>query len=310
MANNSKIIFLDQLKKKFGPLKKLDNSRSLFSICNDSIRIYIRYSKVHSTNKTFFGLRKDDLLTLEGHQSIICFLWDNQAEPLLIPFIQFENVFQSVLPASDGQYKVQVFIQDDATELYIAKAGRFNVEGFFGWRELDNIIDANKYRNIPEFTHSQIQTFLGAIGAYKGYDIWIPSYDRAKLDCTIVDHSLLRAILPYGLDNIQSIIQEVDVIWIKKGGTDVKALFEVEHSTPIYSALLRFNDIHLVTHGIRPRYSVVANNSRRDVFVKQLNRPTFVTSGLNELCNFLEYINVFGWYNRVKETMNKEHFQS
>lgn len=302
MANNTKIIFIDQLRKKFGPLNKLDKSQSLFSICNDSIRIYIRYSKVHFGNKTFYGLRKEDLLKLEGHQSIICFLWDNQVDPLLIPFMQFENVFESVPPASDGQYKVQVFIQDDATELYIAKAGRFNVEGFFGWAEFNNILDANKYSNIPEFTHSQVQTFLGSIGGYKGYDIWIPSSDRHKLDNSILNYFVLRDNLPYGFDNIQSIIQEVDVIWIKKGGSEVKALFEVEHSTPIYSALLRFNDIHLSIQGIRPRYSVVANNSRRDVFVKQLNRPTFVTSGLNELCNFLEYINVFGWYNRIKDT--------
>ena len=301
MANDIKVTFLNELKKRFGTLQKLDKSLSLFSIFENHVRIYIRYSKIHSGNKTFYGLRQEDLLKLEGHPSIICFLWDNQKEPLLIPFIQFENVFQSVSPPSDGQFKAQIFLQDDGTELYIAKAGRFNVEGFFGWEEVDNLIDSTKYNNIPDFTHSQIQTFLGSIGTIKGYDIWVPMYDRSKLDWSIANHFKCSDILPSGFDLIQGILQEVDVIWIKKGANELKALFEVEHSTPIYSALLRFNDIHLVAHGFRPRFSIVANNSRRDVFVRQLNRPTFTMSGLNELCNFLEYINVYGWHNRIKE---------
>jgi hypothetical protein len=77
-------------------------------------------------------------------------------------------------------------------------------------------------------------------------------------------------------------------------------MFEVEHSTPIYSGLLRFNDVHLVAPLLRPRFSVVANDARRDLFVRQLNRPTFRLSGLRELCTFLDYKDVFGWYTRVK----------
>jgi len=39
-----------------------------------------------------------------------------------------------------------------------------------------------------------------------------------------------------------SILQEVDVIWIPPGSSELKALFEIEHSTAVYSGLLRFND--------------------------------------------------------------------
>jgi hypothetical protein len=38
---------------------------------------------------------------------------------------------------------------------------------------------------------------------------------------------------------------------------------------------------------------------RRSLFVRQLNRPTFRVSGLNQLCTFLEYKNVYGWFQRV-----------
>jgi len=300
MASEAKRAFLGALTERYGRLHKLDRTQSLYEIGDGAARVYIRYSKVHGGHRTFYGLRQEDLQNLEGHPSLICFLWDDQAEPLLVPFSEYEDVFQSISPAGDGQYKVQVYLQDDGTELYIAKAGRFNVEGHFGWSELEALIDSASLGIVPEFSHSQMQTFLGAIGIAKDYDIWVPESDRAKLDWSLTDRFNCRDLLPFGFEGVSSILQEVDVIWIQKGSSEPRALFEVEHSTPIYSGLLRFNDIHLVAPGLRPRFSIVANDTRRALFVRQLNRPTFRVSGLSELCTFLEYVNVFGWYNRIK----------
>jgi len=300
MMSEIKRTFLKELAERYGPLRKLEQSQSLYDIGDGAVRIYIRYSKVHGGNRTFFGLREQDLQRLEGHSSLICFLWDGQAEPLLVPFSEYEEVFQSVSPAGDGQYKVQVYLQDDGTELYIAKAGRFNVEGHFGWSELENLIDSTRLEAVPEFSHAQVQTLLGAIGTAKSYDVWVPLNDRPKLDWSIADRFECRDILPYGFEPVKDILQEVDVIWIQRGSSKLRALFEVEHSTPIYSGLLRFNDILLVAPELRPRFSIVANSARRSLFVRQLNRPTFQMSGLSKLCTFLEYIDVFGWYNRIK----------
>ena len=217
-----------------------------------------------------------------------------------MPFSEYEDVFQSTSPAPDGQYKVLVHLQDDGTELYIPKAGRFNVEGHLGWSELEVLIDSARLGTVPEFSHSQVQTILGSIGTTKDYDIWVPQSDRVKLDWSLTDHFDCRDVLPYRFEQVKSVLQEVDMIWIQRGSSDLKALFEVEHSTPIYSALLRFNDIHLVAPGPGLRFSVVAKDARRELFVRQLNRPTFRVSGLSKLCNFLEYTNVYGWYNRIK----------
>ena len=118
MVNQTKIDFLNELKKKYGALKKLPKSLSLFDI-GENARIYIRYSKVHhKRNQAFFGLRKEDLLQLEGRNSFLVFLWGSQDEPVFIPYSEFEDVFQSLAPASDGQFKVQIFLQDStASEL-------------------------------------------------------------------------------------------------------------------------------------------------------------------------------------------------
>jgi hypothetical protein len=208
--------------------------------------------------------------------------------------------FQSTSPAKDGQYKVKVYLQDDGIELYIAKAGRFNVEGHFGWNKLGSLIDSTHLERVPELSHSQVQTLVGAIGAAKAYAVWIPQSDRVKLDWSLTDQFECHDVLPYGFEPVKSILQEVDVIWIQRGSSELRALFEVEHSTPIYSGLLRFNDIHLVATNLRPRFSIVANHVRRALFVRQLNRPTFRMSGLSELCTFLDYTDVFGWHERIK----------
>ena len=300
MPDDMKAGFLAEMTKRYGQLRKLEHSQSLYEIGKGAARVYIRYSKIHTGNRTFYGLRQEDLQALEGHPAVLCFLWDGQTEPLLVPFSQYEEVFHSTTPAGDGQYKAQVCLLEDGADLYIARAGRFNVESHFGWGELDALVDAVNLRAAPDLSHGQMQTLLGAIGAAKGYDVWVPPGDRQRLDWSLTARFESRDIVPYGFDAARGVLQEVDVIWIQKGSSDLKALFEVEHSTPIYSGLLRFNDIHLVAPTLRPRFSIVANDVRRDLFVRQLNRPTFRVSGLSELCTFLEYVNVLGWFNRVK----------
>lgn len=80
---------------------------------------------------------------------------------------------------------------------------------------------------------------------------------------------------------------------------NLRALFEVEHTTPVYSALLRFNDLHLTFPATTAAYNVVAREERRSLFVRQLKRPTFRMSKLNEHCTFLEYSEVLAWHRRM-----------
>lgn len=301
MPNQVKINFLVELKKRFGTLSKLPNSLSLFEIGDGLCRIYIRYSKVHSRNQSFYGIRKEDLRQLDGFNSVICFLWDTQAEPLFVPYNEFEEVFSVLEPASDGQIKAQIYQEPDGTELYIANAGRFNVESFFGWNYFESLIDRSKLVLIPDFTHSQIQTLIGAIGIHRGYDIWIPSIDKSRLDWQIAQKFECRLELPERYFRVIDVIREIDVMWLKRGSTELTAMFEVEHSTPIYSGLLRFNDLHLIEPNLKPKFSIVSNDLRRALFLRQINRPTFKTSGLSELCNFLEYKDVYGWFNRISK---------
>jgi len=279
--------------------RKLENSESLFEIADGKARLYFRYSRKYPRNSTFFGLRKVDLQLLEGHNSIICFFWEGQAEPLFLPFEEFEEIFAALTPANDGQYKVQVYEQEGGTELYIANAGRFNVENYLGWFFLDSRIGTLE-EIIPELSHPQVQTLLGAIGAAKGYDVWIPANDRGKLDWKLTALFGLRKSLPPSLMYASGIAEEIDVIWFERGGDRPAAFYEVEHSTPVYSGLLRFNDVHLMLPSSTLRFGIVSNQERRALFARQIARPTFRASRLQEFCTFFEYRSVFDWHKRLR----------
>jgi hypothetical protein len=123
--------------------------------------------------------------------------------------------------------------------------------------------------------------------------------NRSTIDCDLAGKVTFRDELPFPLVEVKDIAQEVDVIWLNPGSNELCGMFEVEHSTTIYSALLRFNDVHLVTGHSMHTFRIIANGSRRPQFVRQLNRPTFRASGLHQHCTFLDYRNVFGWFKRV-----------
>jgi len=284
VPNIIKKAFLEELSNRFGMLHRLGKSLSLYEIGDSAARIYIRYSKLHSRNQAFYGLRKEDLQQLEGHPSVICFLWDSQEEPLFLPYADYEEVFGAISPASDGQYKVQVYIQEEGDELYIANTGRFNVESYFGWDQLAFQIERARLIEIPPLSHPQIQTLIGSIGSSKGFDIWIPRSDRGKLDWSLSKSFKCVASLPFQLRSIENILSEIDVLWIERGAGRLRSLFEVEHSTPIYSGLLRFNDVKLTSINEQASYNVVSDSERRSLFVKQLSRPTFKASGLSNIC--------------------------
>jgi len=304
MAKKTREQFIGQLGTMFGELRPLPSSHSMFEIMNGAVHIYIRYSKRHHGERTFYGLRQRDLQALRGHPAFIVFLWEDQEAPLLLPYGDYEDVFAAVPPAPDGQYKTQIYIRPGDTEMYLPGAGRFNVESHFGWDELDRVVRLSGTKQPPVLSHAQVQTLLGSIGAARGFDIWIPQNDRAALDWEVVTSPFqCRQTLPSSYGLVADILGQVDVLWLARGSGELAALYEIEHSTPIYSGLLRLNDIHVGLAHSSSRFTVVAKECRRALFIRQLHRPTFEASGLHDICGFLQYANVYNWYARLRKSM-------
>jgi hypothetical protein len=284
------------LRERFGETIALVGSRSLFSAANGRLIIYARYSKVHGDRSTFYGLRIKDLDRIRGLNAFIALLWNGQTEPLLLPLDKFWPVFASSPVGADGQIKVQILMTSVGTELYVARAGRHNVDPYFGWQVAEESLrDAVL---TPVLTHSQVQTLLGSIGKISGFDVWLPLNDRSRFDSALAPRIDFRGTLPANASTASRYLEQIDVIWLSRGSGDLEALWEIEHSTPIYSGLLRLNDIRCEPPGAK-RYNIVSNTDRRDAFARQIARPTFRASGLSEVCGFMEYADVYRWHSRL-----------
>lgn len=280
-------------------------SESLFVIGNDAARIYIRYSKLHPDGRTFFGLRQIDLRKMEGQNSYLCFLTDDSGLPIFAPYADFEEMFRNSEPAADGQYKVQLSVRDEGRELYIARQGRFNIEGYVGYDTLATGLETSRLATIEPLTHSGVQTLLAGIGHAKGYDVFVPASDEGRLDWALTEQFPLRHDVPSTFDHVKGVLCEIDVLWLGRGAQSIKGLFEVEHSTAVYSGLLRFNDIFLTDPRLS-QFVIVSNDTRRALFARQINRPTFRTSGLADVTSFLQYANVAAWHERVTKWRSRE----
>lgn len=85
------------------------------------------------------------------------------------------------------------------------------------------------------------------------------------------------------------IISYIDVIWLQH--QSIVAAFEVEHTTPVYSGLLRMADLLCMQPNLRIDWYLVAPENRFEKFANEVGRPTFcnLRTPLHECCRFLPY---------------------
>ena len=82
--------------------------------------------------------------------------------------------------------------------------------------------------------------------------------------------------LPVELDGAADSVRLIDVVWLDTSGARVVAAFEVEHSTSIYSGIVRMLDLALgCALGAGTAMFLVAPDDRRDQVAQQLRRPAF-----------------------------------
>lgn len=127
-----------------------------------------------------------------------------------------------------------------------------------------------------DMTHTEIQGWLRDLGRGLGFDVWVASNDRGRSygQGHLGDGCLKD--LPDGISAGMDSIRLIDVIWISRDENKVAAAFEVEHSTSIYSGIVRMLDLALGTQlGENSTLFLVAPDNRQDDVRQQLNRPAF-----------------------------------
>jgi hypothetical protein len=148
----------------------------------------------------------------------------------------------------------------------------------------------------PEVREStKVQALLAEIGARMGMDIWVPRGDRGNVIAQWQgDHPPILERLPLNYDETTlKTIEQIDVLWLK--GRAIKRAFEVEHSTSVYSGILRMADLLALQPNMDIRLHIVAPISRRDKVFQEIRRPVFSLldrGPLAESCTYLSYDSV------------------
>lgn len=125
--------------------------------------------------------------------------------------------------------------------------------------------------------HVEIQELLRDLGRGLGFEVWIANNDRSR-NCKsgrLGDGCLESLSNVSGSTDFQDSVALIDVLWISKD-KKIVAAFEVEHSTSIYSGVLRLLDL---AHSEGGKHLLdiylVAPDKREEEVKAQVQRPAF-----------------------------------
>ena len=139
-----------------------------------------------------------------------------------------------------------------------------------------------------DHTHTEIQGWLRDLGLALGFSVWVAANDQGRIwqGGKLGDGCLTT--LPPAITSAPGIesVRLIDIIWIDKSGGQAVAAFEVEHSTSIYSGIVRMLDLAMGGSEAPPEgLFLVAPDGREKDVRAQLIRPAFGSIGhLNVRC--------------------------
>ena len=135
--------------------------------------------------------------------------------------------------------------------------------------------------------HDEMHWRLIRLGQLAKCDVWVPRNDQPK---QYEGHQFRDFVLRefHETLDVPRSIENIDVVW-KFGRYSIKSAFEIEHSTSVYSGILRLSDLRAEAPNSNYPLFIVASEDRRRKVFEELRRPTF--SGpclrLNEVIRFL-----------------------
>ena len=139
----------------------------------------------------------------------------------------------------------------------------------------------------------QYQAKVAQIGIEMGFRIWVPKNDKPRVLAHVPQqiHEEFLDVLPLNYDDTTlRTVEQIDVLWLK--GRSMARAFEIEHTTAIYSGLLRMADLLALQPNMDIRLHIVAPPHKRDRVLREIRRPVFSLldrGPLYDQCSFLAY---------------------
>jgi hypothetical protein len=137
----------------------------------------------------------------------------------------------------------------------------------------------------------KMQSLIARIGELMGMKIWLPRNDRSLvMQNWTPDPGVLLEKLPLNYDETTlRTVEQIDVLWFR--GRSIVRAFEVEHTTSIYSGILRMADLIALQPNMNIDLHIVAPGARRDKVFQEITRPVFafLERPLHEICTYISY---------------------
>lgn len=158
--------------------------------------------------------------------------------------------------------------------------------------EEEEVVTEEPEAEVIKTTHEEMQWLLLKLGSDMGLDVWVARNDRSKQYNGVPFNSIpgLRKDVPRQFDEATNrTIELIDVLWLQKDA--IIAAFEVEHTSSIYSGLLRMSDLISMQPNLKINLYIVAPDDRGDKVIAEVNRPTFarLSPSLPRICEFIPY---------------------
>jgi len=183
-----------------------------------------------------------------------------------------------------GRYPLPERDTAGALERWREDLGRVRAEAAGASKAVEAARDA-------DHTHTEIQGWLRDLGLALGFGVWIAANDasRSYAGGRLSDGCLERLPARLTANGSAETVRLIDVIWLDGASGDVAAAFEVEHTTSIYSGIVRMLDLALgIEGGTGRNFFLVAPDSREGDVRAQFARPAFSRVGELDL-RYLPY---------------------
>lgn len=192
---------------------------------------------------------------------------------------EFKDQWKETVKIGDKRIPVTVPVAESETEAEVEEA--------------ETASELTEEESIRE--SMQVQALLAKIGTTMGFRIWLPRADRGRvLKAWTPAPGELVDELPLSYDSVtMKTIEQIDVLWLKK--RSIARAFEVEHTTSIYSGLLRMADLVALQPDVNIRLHIVAPDTKRQKVKQEISRPVFAFlegRALSEICSYLSYEDV------------------
>lgn len=153
-------------------------------------------------------------------------------------------------------------------------------------QEVNEVVDEEIKKQPTE--HSEMQWRLIRLGLRSHFDVWVPENDKNREWNGEKFRPMVLKDFHESLD-VPLYIKNIDTVW--KLGQSVKAAFEVENSTSVYSGILRLSDLRALTPNSNYPLFIVAPRDRKNKVFNELKRPTFSNTylGLDKIVKYLSY---------------------